>query len=348
MFFTKKTWFRNDTPFNGLLTSDYTLDGRPVYTYDGPVYAEDPAFGTTDWLLTPADLANMHGRGATAISRCIPTNPVSDAATFIGELKDGLPSIPSKLLFKQGLSARNAGGEWLNLNFGVLPVISDFQNFAKAAVESDKILEQLRRDSGRVVRRRYEFPVEISEEETVTNGVSPYYPPHNPYLLRSKGRKTVTIRTETKYVFSGGFTYHMDLGNDLHSRMNRTAAEARKLYGIRIDPEVLWNLTPWSWAIDWVGNIGDVLHNVSAFSRDGLVMKWGYIQMHKKWTRRVTLEGASFYSRSPAIFQHERGYETKARVAATPFGFGLNTAAFTPRQWSILGALGMTKGPKQL
>jgi hypothetical protein len=40
--------------------------------------------------------------------------------------------------------------------------------------------------------------------------------------------------------------------------------------------------------------------------------------------------------------------ETKERIRATPFGFGLNLSALDARQWSILVALGMTKGDRAL
>jgi len=38
----------------------------------------------------------------------------------------------------------------------------------------------------------------------------------------------------------------------------------------------------------------------------------------------------------------------KKRVKATPYGFGLDTDAFTPRQWAILGSLGISRGSRLL
>jgi hypothetical protein len=40
--------------------------------------------------------------------------------------------------------------------------------------------------------------------------------------------------------------------------------------------------------------------------------------------------------------------EQKRRIKSTPFGFGLSPGSFTARQWSILAALGMTRGPRSL
>jgi len=38
----------------------------------------------------------------------------------------------------------------------------------------------------------------------------------------------------------------------------------------------------------------------------------------------------------------------KQRSVATPFGFGLDPGAFSPKQWSIIAALGFSKAPRSL
>lgn len=38
----------------------------------------------------------------------------------------------------------------------------------------------------------------------------------------------------------------------------------------------------------------------------------------------------------------------KVRRAASPYGFGLNAEAFSPKQWAILAALGLTRAPGRL
>lgn len=127
--------------------------------------------------------------------------------------------------------------------------------------------------------------------------------------------------------------------------MNLKRAEANKLLGTRLTPEVLWNLAPWSWAADWITNTGDVLHNISMFAQDGLVLRYGYVMEETIIERTWTLHGVGFKSSpGPYNFSSTLREIHKVRRKATPFGFGVSEEAFTPRQYSILAALGMSRG----
>jgi len=130
--------------------------------------------------------------------------------------------------------------------------------------------------------------------------------------------------------------------------MGAAAQRFAKLWGLRISPELLWELTPWSWAADWVGNVGEVIHNLSAFSNDKLVLRWGYIMF--KYTCRDTylLEGVRLKGMPSGPVSQTFVTQVKKRNRATPYGFGLDPAAFTTRQWAILGALGISRGTRML
>jgi hypothetical protein len=225
------------------------------YKYVGREYAISPgtAMQTALDLVKPSSEAILIQKGSTAIARCIPTNPVADAGTFIGELKDGLPKLVGKELLKSKLKDyRKVGSEYLNVQFGWLPIVSDLQKFGKATIESEKIISQLHRDSGKNIRRKYTFPEDrVTTSGTVSNRVaSPALSGGSiyPYCYKSPGGSTLTTTTEvvTKTWFSGCFTYHIDLGDSDLSKMRRQAAEARKLYGVELTPETVWNLVPWS------------------------------------------------------------------------------------------------------
>jgi uncharacterized membrane protein YbhN (UPF0104 family) len=54
--------------------------------------------------------------------------------------------------------------------------------------------------------------------------------------------------------------------------------------------------------------------------------------------RNVTPKGYNIADLTQ-IFTHT----VKYRRGATPFGFGLSEAAFTPRQWAIIAALGLSR-----
>jgi hypothetical protein len=131
-------------------------------------------------------------------------------------------------------------------------------------------------------------------------------------------------------------------------QMRKYASLARKLVGFRLSPEVLWELQPWSWLVDWVFNVGQILENIESFQTDGLVMRYGYLMC----TDVVSTETTAIFSNG--VFNRlgpitKRATVTrKLRVRATPYGFGLDPATWSPERWAILAALGLTKTPTSL
>jgi hypothetical protein len=158
-------------------------------------------------------------------------------------------------------------------------------------------------------------------------------------------RQTDTTKTTTW--FSGCYTYQYEPTE--MDNLERIVQEASLLYGLELTPEVLWNLAPWSWLVDWVANVGPVVHNLSAFQQDGLVIRYGYVMetTTRTYRRTNTVRPQSF---APIPFVYDDSFigTRKRRVQATPYGFGLTLDAFTNRQWSILAALGMTRAPRSL
>lgn len=326
------------------------------YTFSGREFPVQPQSAVNNALAAVAPRSELYyiQKGTTAVARSLPTNPVADAGTFIGELKAGLPRTIGKELFKTKFKDyRKVGSEYLNVEFGWKPLISDLQKFAKAANQSEKIVNQLLRDSGKNIRRSFTFPDEQVVTRTVNNALSvsatgTTITPNLHYSATGAPLEVVTTTT-TRTWFSGCFTYHVNLGNTLPDRISRAAAEARKLYGIELTPETVWNLAPWSWAVDWEGNVGDVLHNVSRFSQDGLVMRYGYLMQETTCKIDYTLGWQGrFKTAQQSNLTFSITSQRKERRRATPFGFGFDMTALSGRQSAILGALGISRGPRHL
>lgn len=327
--------------------------GWTYYGQELPINPKDAITNALNSVKPSSDLV-LAQKGTTAIARCIPTNPVADAATFIGEIKSGLPKMIGKGLLKSKFKDyREVGSEYLNIEFGWKPILADLQKFGRAATESEKILNQLTRDSGKNIRRKFTFPDEVVTETTKTNNRLSYVNGLSLYsgCFRSVGGSslTVTNTVTTKTWFSGCFTYYVNLGTTLPDKYSRAAAYAKKLGAGGMTPETAWNLAPWSWAVDWEGTTGDVIHNLVAFSQDGLVMRYGYIMQQKTAVRSYTLSSGGRLNRSPVRDLHMTVIaESKTRRRATPFGFGFDMTALTGRQSAILGALGIARGPRHL
>lgn len=287
----------------------------------------------------------LDGLGSKAIAATIPTNPSADTSVSVAELfREGFPSlIGSTFLKEKSGFFRSLGGEYLNLEFGWKPFVSAILEICEAISSSEEILQQLSRDSGKNVRRGLSFPVDVNTTYTEDN-IYPYSGA-TINLIAQRGRSK-TAKTYEKTWFSGCYTYHYDPA--ALSEASRIATQARLVLGLKLDPEVLYNLAPWSWLVDWFVNLGPVIHNLSAFGQDGLVLRYGYL-MHEHsridtYTHRgVRLPKGGNFPTGDVSYTFR--LESKKRIRATPYGFGLTFAGFSARQLAILGALGITQFP---
>lgn len=302
-----------------------------------------------EWVSPSSERTNLTVLGTKFISQTIPTNPVVDGSVALAELfREGLPSMIGSALLKNKIGfLRSLGSEYLNIEFGWKPLVSDLKSAAKAVIESEAIMQNLVKHSGKDLRRKRLLPITRTITAPVTSTLK------NPSWLPSgcwvgpPVYKTYE-KTTRQQSFSGCYLYHLDLGT--LSEVSKIATQARLIYGLELSPEVIWNLAPWSWLIDWFANVGPLLSNVSAFQQDGLVLRYGYVmeEVSRTLHRSNDVVPAVPQTTHPTHVQDVFHGVWKRREKATPFGFGLNSAAFTNRQWAILGALGLTRIPKVL
>lgn len=315
--------------------------------YTGPIYACRPADMSPPSI--PAFSTSLEEAGATAISRCKPTNSVADTSTALGELlKDGVPALPFINSFRdKTLHIRNSGKEFLNVEFGWQPLVSDVRKFAYAVSHAHSVLAQFRRDSGRQVRRRYYFPAiestaTISDSPNLRANYSPGASIFNDPAVAATNLLVTEYRWQQRW-FSGAFTYHVPGSNSLFGKMERYALEADKLLGIQLTPETLWELSPWSWAIDWFSNLGDVVSNLSDWSTYGLVLQYGYMMEHSIIERTYARPSTGLKDKSVFANPIVLTTESKRRIKANPFGFGITWEGLNPLQLAIAAALGISR-----
>lgn len=323
------------------------------WAYDGPLLPP----GTAPLTRNQVDLRSvneLNALGATAIARCSPVSSHSELLTSISEtLKDGLPAVPGISTWQDRTAiAKGAGSEYLNAQFGWIPLLSDMKAALGAARNSAKLLDQFKRDAGRNVRRRYEFPKEtFTEELRYYNGVGAGSSvglavgslQNQHFVDGDESGWYRTIReTKRKTWFSGAFTYHMPANDTQVGKFMSAIQQYDYLFGVALTPDVVWNLTPWSWATDWFANTGDVLANVSDAMLYGQVLRYGYLMEQTTIIDRNEV----YLPKFRATDRIESVVKTviKRRIQANPFGFGITFDGLDAYQLSILAALGMTRG----
>jgi len=332
------------------------------HRYFGPVFPGiEPYVNNFGYPYSPLDSgassdAQLIQLGATAISRCKPGQPVANLSVTFAELyREGLPSLVGHTLWEKrardlGPPPKKGSQEYLNWVFGWAPLIADIKKAVFGLRNQDYLLAQYERDAGKLVRRRYDFPIDSQISVESFPGLYGVFGTHAGAIDDSmmtprqfaQGTLTKTVKVTKERWFSGAFTYYLPGDYNSRNELKRAASRARILLGIELTPEVIWNLIPWSWAVDWFANVGDVLSNVSDFALDDQVMWFGYMMETSitEWT--WSLRGHACHGvRDPLDITF--GVESKRRIKASPYGFGLSWDSFSPRQLAILAALGIDR-----
>jgi len=319
--------------------------------------AEPPA------LSWPDQEAALMPHGAVGWKRARPGNPVVNMGQNLIELRDAKRLLPWSI-FKgsfRGIPRRaynhfsklkSWGDSYLSYNFGWAPLIDDLRKAYKLTHEIDDRLAKLRRNNGRNSRRSRKLRDSsvTTEEVTSTNNAFDFlYTP--PLSIWRSGHtvKTVTTTTTDKIWFEGNFRYWVpDIGTLQWSRRAKQA-----LFGLDINPSLIWEVMPWSWLIDWFSNVGDVLSNMSFNAVDTVIANYAYVMQTQEThiETRVTTSWDAQSGYPPSI--HYGGGQTeavhtfsdvrKSRVRANPFGFGVTYDGLSTYQRSILAALAVQR-----
>lgn len=336
-FFGESLWPFKQT-YSGMMVPAQT----PIAPYS---FGGDPS-----WT---AEQGSLNAKAPSLYKRARPGNPQAGVFTTLGELgREGIPRIPLLLLARLR-NIRSVGSEYLNYNFGWAPLVRDIQKMYETYRNLDKQLDQLRRDNGRLVRRRRTLGKSTDTTSTSTQFSQPFGNVYNvPWfsgVVSGSSTQTVQTITEDEYWFSGAFKYWIpDAGTPQWTR-RATAA----LFGVNPTPEAIWNLLPWSWLADWFSNAGDVLSNASPNAADNVTAAYGFVMHSRKVVTTYTTVGF-WNGRTGGLSQYNipqnyyacsyvQTLETKSRVAANPYALSAGWDGLSPYQASILAALGVSR-----
>jgi len=351
-FFSQKSYVKTPIRNRTLAASfkrfnDFQSVSRKYHGYILPIMPPGPG-STTPW---PAALNSskeaLSAIGATAIATCKPDNPIANLSTTLGEtFREGIPHLVGSTLWESKIkAAQKAGHEYLNVQFGWLPLLNDISDFVGGVANANAVLAQYERDAGGVVRRSFGFPSTYTSSEEVVSGTTASVVGTGANILSgATGVRTWRREIRRRRWFSGAFTYYLPSGYDSRNEMDRIGLLAKR-FGLDLGPDTVWNLAPWTWAVDWFTNAGDVISNIDSYAIDGSVLRYGYMMENTIVTDTYSMTGVrDILGNAVPVQPLVLETNTKMRVGADPYGFGVSWEGLSAFQTSILVALGLTKG----
>lgn len=251
---------------------------------------------------------------------------------------------------------KEAADHFLNHNFGWVPFIGDLMKFLDVYENSAKYIDDAIRNNGFWVRRKRE--VEHIESDTVienryTYDADPVLAGNWPGLFKLQtidgltcaGTSQTRLREVQRIWAEGVFTqYRPEFDpnlSDFDSEINNLR-RLLTLYGFRINPSVLWKITPWSWLVDWFTGIGRNIEIATQNYQDSIAAKYAYIMSMK--TRQVVKHSTAFFWSGTVNFTCVRELLMKQRQGMlSPYGFNLDWSNLSSKQLAILGSLGLSR-----
>jgi hypothetical protein len=208
-------------------------------------------------------------KAAATIRRIAPTNADMSLARMAGELRQwkdllGVPKLSSSFAGKVGL-------QW---DFGIKPTISDLENLFKSVKKMDSHYRQFVRDSGTQVRRSREVVLVNDTYEAVTspasssNEVDKIFT-SGPVKFRRTHRDAYTYRSENSWqVYCNRrivlrsfatFQYAAATRKGFGASASAYLDKAKHALGGGLNASTAYQLTPYSWLLDWYYDFGSLI-----------------------------------------------------------------------------------------
>lgn len=358
---------RDFRPFGGFL--DRYAGGFTPANWSHGYSANDFILAGEDGMLGP-DFESAAPYGPSAYNKFKPKTQAFDAMQFLFDDVKDLPqqlattaealSTGYKSFLKDApksvrreaqrnlVAPRFAAENYLNYQFGWAPFIGDCIKLYNAYNSFNKRYAQVKRDNGHWIKRGGTViqTQDVSEVTTIT-GAGNCYPAINSGSFFNDPSHTATSHLWTSVLrnvwFSGQFKYYIPgYKRDLSDVDNYELFGALlRHYGVGISPSVVWELTPWTWLVDWFSNASDVISNISSVMTDQLVSRNAFVMCN---ALHVAYNDTTIHLKSGDVhcFWYQE-VETKKRTLANPYGFHLSWDDLSLRQLAILASLGITR-----
>jgi hypothetical protein len=348
-------------PFGVAITDRTVGSGRLTY-FPWPAGYPYPTGSPTE--IVSNAVKNSVASGVIASAN--PWKPKANLAQSILELMTGdVPSVLKNLrkhIYDLQSFKKTAGSDWLNVQFGWVPLISDIRDTVEVLLKLHMLLhgsDNYRRARGgdlgswaRITETPYDRTLWYGSPLSPGSLTSPYWkdyqntgtPPVSPgYIPEGQWSRSLRITADFRFTAK----YHR--GAQPNSRERGYIERPTELLGLEITPAVLWELTPWTWLLDWASNLGSLASNLSLLDWSNVLLDYAYLTFFVKTESSISWQGSKSNDSGRFNLSHSfiaQGYtsEEKVREQASPYGFSVGWDGLSPFQLSILAALGMSRG----
>jgi len=268
----------------------------------------------------------------------LPTLPLFDAAAFLARVNPnagqiGIPEnikdfkdLPKLVQLAGNSILKKGAGAYLTYQFGWKPLISDVKKLMDFQGRVNRKINELHSlyENGGIHRRRTISNDSVSAQSSYTaTGLH----------VTSVNLKKSTVTRRQRWATTRFVPTTLPPRDE--SDYRRRAIQI--VLGMDLSPSTAWQLMPWSWLIDWFGNVGDYLvqfnNTCPVRATPPCVMTYTQtIETHIRNDSEKNLLGGDCVKQ----------YETKIRSIAVPT-LSATIPFLTDRQLSILGALAITR-----
>lgn len=325
--------------------------------------ALDPVYGNVSLIMSNSSLApDPTAWGPEAWDKSAPRIEMASGFVALAEAKD-LPRMLQQTaegfheswkaiggnVVRPDMAPKKAAGQFLNIQFGWMPFLSDIGKFYRAFNNTASYMSRMSHgnDKWKVYRRTLLDDFERTKIYSGTDWkVIPFGQFVESHLTDGQPPSFEVWEEKSTHVTSSGrFKWYKpefdrtDPGYDNPlSAINRQMT----MYGARISPSNIWRATPWTWLVDWGANVGRNIDRLTETLLDGVVSEYLYVMAQSTRTLRF-IQTIPFAS-GPLTLEFTKTINVKQRQAAgSPYGFDSPWESLSPMRLAILGALGLSR-----
>lgn len=300
----------NGRKTSGIGAGDYELKNAPIGTFYPPAHMA---------LSGPSD----GGYASKLLARTNPSRPVVDLPVFIYELKD----LPDLIKIEGDTILKTVSKANLSYHFGWKPLVSDLLKLFDFHAAVNNRYRELKQLYSKGLSRTIELD-RLSDSGIWGPGV----------ICHTSGRITITAKVNrvTTQVVRGHVKWKptaLPPSGD-QALMNQAR---RAVLGLYVNPAAVWEAIPFSWLVDWFGDVGNFLN-----AHRNFVPAEPYHLAIMRETRTSTSYSPDFVSPGVNVQWGSDEYVTKTRSSPSA-----SISAYLPyltlRQLSILGSLAVIK-----